>query len=103
MKYKNVSNTLNYFKKGINQFIFRKILIILSTILAISSAQFKWSMNPNNRGGLDLGGRYSHDFNKNLQGEAFGQGSLNPGNSIRLSDRTYGAGATYMGMPENLI
>lgn len=54
-------------------------------------------MNPNNRGGLDLGGRYNHDFNKNLQGEAFGQGSLNPGNSIRLTDRTYGAGATLHG------
>lgn len=62
-----------------------------------TSAQFNWSA-ANSKNGLDVGGSYSHQVgnpNNNLQGTVFGQGNLRNGNSLTLTDKTYGASATY--------
>ncbi|CAG9805392.1 unnamed protein product [Chironomus riparius] len=70
------------------------ILLLIST----TSAQFKWSANPNNAGGLNLGGSYTKQIgqpNHHASGTVFGSGNLNPGNNIRLTDKNYGAGINY--------
>jgi hypothetical protein len=67
-------------------------------LISTSSAQFKFGANPNNAGGLNLGGSYTKQVgqpNHHVAGTVFGSGNLNPGNSIRLTDKNYGAGVNY--------
>lgn len=60
----------------------------------LSTAQFDFSYKPNNNRGLDLGASYTKQAG-NLHGTVFGQGALNSGDRIKITDPTYGASAGY--------